>query len=88
MNREREYYPVSRWWKAGSDFRRIFHVSIAPFFDSSTTCLFQKIRINPFTFDDYLHELYGNYEDRGLSMQELILEKYGEEGEKLINALI
>jgi hypothetical protein len=32
--------------------------------------------------------MYGEYEDRGLSMGDIILEKYGKEGVELINNLI
>ena len=49
----------------------------------------ERIVINPYAFDDYLHERYGNYEnERGMSMEEVVRENYGEEGVKLIHKLI
>jgi hypothetical protein len=81
-------YRIGDWSNVRSDFERIFNTSIAPFYDGNATVIFGKIRIKLFVFDDYLHQVHGDYEDWGLSMQDLIREKYGEEGDKLINALI
>jgi len=81
-------YKISEWAKAKKDFEHVFHVNIAPFYDSLTTVLFQKIQINLFIFDDFLHKIYGEYEKEGLSMKDVILKYYEDEGDKLINELI
>jgi len=81
-------YNIGEWAKAKTDFERVFHVNIAPFYDGLTTVLFQKICINILIFDDYLHKLYGFYEDKGLSMKEMIFKKYGNEGIELMDKLL
>jgi len=80
-------YQIGERAKAKRDFERVFQVNIAPFYDRLITVLFQKIQINTFIFDDFLHKIYGNYEDEGLNMEEIIIEKYGKEGLELINKL-
>jgi hypothetical protein len=80
LNGKAIYYPkMSELVKAREEFRNVFGVSIAPFYDGLSTIFFEKICINPFLFDDFLHKFYGQYEDSGLSMEDIVKEKYGEE---------
>jgi hypothetical protein len=81
-------YKTSESVQARTDFERCFHTSIRDFYDGFTTVLFQKICIDPLLFDDYLHQKYGTYEDRGLSMQGFIREQYGEEACEVLDQLI
>ncbi|MDR1198367.1 MAG: hypothetical protein LBK94_05060, partial [Prevotellaceae bacterium] len=78
----------THWGRADKDFRYYFHIGIGNFYDGWSTFIFKKICINIFKFDDYLHSMYGDYEERGLCMEELIIEKYGIEANKLIHELI
>jgi hypothetical protein len=84
----REGYRTWEWSKAGKDFREVFKINIEPFFDGLMTVVFRKIKIDAFLFDDYLHRVYGEYEDRGLSMEDVVRENYGEEGIKLLKKLL
>ncbi|KAA6347843.1 hypothetical protein EZS27_004708 [termite gut metagenome] len=79
---------AGEWWKADKDFRHCFGISLRAFHDGITTIVFEKVSINPFKFDDYLHDLYGNYEDENKTLEDIILEKYGEEALKLIKELL
>ena len=58
------------------------------FVDNLLTVIFGRWTIDIVRFDDWLHELYGDYESEGLSMREIILDKMGPEALKLIENLI
>ncbi|KAA6347177.1 hypothetical protein EZS27_005346 [termite gut metagenome] len=73
--------------EAGRDFQNYFGFPITPFYDGFTTMLFKKIKINSFRFDDYLHQLHGEYEQGNKMLSDIILEKYGEEALHLIEEL-
>lgn len=45
----------------------------------STAIIQKKGVLDIIKFDDWLHEQYGQYENKGLSMQDLIRKEYGEE---------
>jgi hypothetical protein len=81
-------YKIGEIQKVRVDFRRLFDTDFVPFYDGLVTVTFGRICIDLFLFDDYLHKMYGEYEDRGLSIQGIILEKYGKEGDELINNLM
>ena len=81
-------YKIGEWGKAGNDFRTVFKVNITPFYDGLLTLACQHICIDPFKFDDYLHMVYGEYEEQGKSMQDVIIENYGQKGEQLFEKLI
>jgi hypothetical protein len=81
-------YKPGQWGEARRDFEHYFHVSLGRFYDGETTVLFGNISIDIFAFDDWLHSVHGEYEDRGLSMADLIVEKYGDGAIKLIMELI
>jgi len=73
-------YEIGQWLEVDRDFERVFKVSISRFFDSQLTYNFQRVAIDPFVFDEYLHSMYGDYENAGKSMKDVIVEHYGEEG--------
>jgi len=80
-------YKIGEWGKANNDFSEIFGISMRQFYDGQPTVVFQKICIDIFRFDDYLHKLYGDYEDGGDSMETIILKHYGKRGLEIINKL-
>ncbi|KAA6323095.1 hypothetical protein EZS27_027427 [termite gut metagenome] len=84
----REHAIAGEWGKANKDFKNCFGIPIRAFHDGITTMAFKKVSIDPFRFDDYLHDLYGNYEQEGKTLEDIILEKYGEQALKLIKELI
>jgi hypothetical protein len=81
-------YGTGHWANVHKDFEKAFGVSIRQFYDGLTTLFLGKICINPFVFDDYLHRIHGDYEGKGLSMEDLITQEYGEEALKVFNKLI
>ena len=81
-------YKTNEWNKAGLDFQRTFRISIKPFYDGLLTYVFKSIQIDPFKFDEYLHKIHGEYESDGKSILDIILEKYGESGLNVFNALM
>jgi hypothetical protein len=50
--------------------------------------LTRQAKIDPYKFDDYLHEKHGNYEDKGLGMNTLLEKEYGHSAMLLIKALL
>jgi hypothetical protein len=80
-------YKVSEWSKAGHDFRDVFGTSIEPFFDKLLSVLSGEVKINPFMFDDYLRRARRG-RGRGMSMEDVVRESYGEKGVKLLKALL
>lgn len=58
------------------------------FVDNLLTSALGRWIIDIEQFDQYLHELYGNYENKGLSMRDLIESKMGTKALKLIENLL
>jgi hypothetical protein len=84
-----ERYKLGAWGRARADFEEAFHVSIQKFYDGFVTGFVNKyISIDPFKFDDYLHEQFGEYEKEKKSMRDIILEKYGERALTVFEALL
>lgn len=69
-------------------FQKSFGVSFKPFYDGMMSVIFKHLMVDIIKFDDWLHNQFGDYEDKGQSMQGLVREKYGEDAEKLIISLI
>ena len=74
--------------RAHNDFYNAFGISIQPFYDGLITLVFKSIKIDIIKFDDYLHGKYGDYEDEGKSMNDIVVEKYGEDASKILEKLI
>ncbi len=81
-------YKIGDWGLARQDFQAAFGVSIQPFYDGFATLISKKICIDLFKFDDFLHRQFGDYEDRGLSMYELVYAEFGEQASILLGVLI
>ena len=81
-------YSFSEVQKLNDKFYSIFGVGFQKFYDGLMSVLFKRLCIDILKFDDWLHEKYGDYEENGQSMKEIIYEKYGEKGVKLIEDLI
>lgn len=56
----------------------------SPVYDMFMSAVFGRKVLDLFAFDDWLHEKYGIYEDRDMSMQQLIEQEYGEEAEQFV----
>lgn len=69
-------------------FQKTFGVSFKPFYDGIMSVVSKHLVMDIVKFDDWLHNQFGDYEDKGQSMKDIVLEKYGEDAEKLILSLI
>lgn len=73
-------------------FRELFpdiDRSLNCFIDPELSLITRKPVFHIAVFDNQLHKLHGNYEDeRGLSMRELIREKYGDRAVEFVLELI
>jgi hypothetical protein len=58
------------------------------FMDGALTLVLNRPVLDIYAFDDYLHEVYGNYEENGLSMYELLVKQYGQEFAEFIKKLL
>jgi len=61
---------------------KLFHdtlgVSLNQFLDGMLMALCKKPVIDSIKFDDWLHKKFGDYEDSGLSMEEVLVNNYGQ----------
>jgi hypothetical protein len=81
-------YQIGQWASARRDFENVFKTTISPFYDGLATIVFQAIKIDILLFDEWLHKMYGDYEDEGKSMQDIVIEHYGYKADELINELL
>lgn len=58
------------------------------FMDPALTLISKTAKINPFKFDDFLHEKHGDYESRNMSMADLLEAEYGKEALTFIMELV
>lgn len=70
-------------------FGMLFGVRLSHFIDNMRSAIVTgRVTIDLYKLDSWLHEKHGNYEESGLSMQELIIREYGEEANEIIKKLI
>lgn len=81
-------YPLYRIQKVADEFEGIFGIKFSKVHDKLMSVVFRLVIIDIFAFDDRLHEKYGNYEEEGKSMRDIVTEHYGEKGMKMILNLI
>lgn len=88
MTNDRLYFWPKDWSKLRDDFQRVFRMSMVDLYDPLLSWIAGRFVIKIEVFDERLHERFGEYEETGLSMEDIIREQYGLEGLKIINALI
>ena len=81
-------YTFQQTHKLNDDFYAIFGIGFKSFYDGLMSIAMNHLCIDILKFDDWLHERYGDYEDNGQSMDDVVREKYGEKGVRLIEQLI
>ena len=57
-------------------------------FMCQTTFIESEVDLDLFEFDQWLHEVHGNYEDCGMSMSDIILKHYGKKAHTFIKSLM
>lgn len=81
-------YNLSQSQTVKTKFESIFGTSFGPFYDPFLSVLAKAILIDIIKFDDFLHKKHGDYEKDNLSMNDLLISKYGKEASEFINSLI
>lgn len=69
-------------------FCNTFGVRFSKVQDGFMTALAGEPTLDILKLDDILHEKFGNYENRGYSLDELVKREYGRETLTLINSLL
>lgn len=69
------------------EFVKYFGVSFKNFHDRVLSYSFGHAVIDVIKFDDWLREKFGEYENEGKSMKNIILEKFGKDALELIKNL-
>lgn len=82
------YFSPSERSVAREDFRRVFHLPLGDYIDTLLSFLSGRCTLDIFAFDAKMHERFGDYEDEGLSLEELVEREYGPEGRELLLKLI
>lgn len=83
----KSYKWPSEWRDLGKDFSSLFKISIVDFYDPFASWLLGRFIIDIYKLDEHLHIKYGDYEEEGLSMRELIISEYGSDACELIETL-
>ena len=59
-------------------FHKTFHViKLGDFMDFELSVVFRKPILDIYKFDDWLHCQFGEYEEKGMSMHDVIVANYG-----------
>jgi hypothetical protein len=69
-------------------FKETFNLNFNDFIDPIISTFVGEPVIDVIKFDDWLHKEHGNYEERGLSMQDFLTEQYGQEVTNKIKELL
>ena len=69
-------------------FQRLLEMSLSDCIDTLTSFVAGRVVVDIIHIDGILHSRFGNYEDRGLSMNDILKEQYGEAAVQLLNELI
>lgn len=82
-------YKITERNKLEQDFQRLFHVDFRKYCDTHMTILNRYLTIDLIKFDDeFLHAKFGDYEDKGKSALNVVMENFGKEAARLIYSLI
>lgn len=71
-----------------STFQDSFEVPFSRFIDGMMSAMWGYIIIDITKFDDFLHNKFGEYDDKGLSMRELVIQEYDKNAADFINTLL
>jgi len=82
-------YKIGEWGRANKDFQKAFGCHIKGFLENTKImAMMQRITIDIYKLDDYLHKVHGEYEDEGKSMQDVVFENYGQGAVEVIENLM
>ena len=69
-------------------FQRLRDLRLSVCIDTLISFAAGRVVVDIIHIDSILHSRFGNYEDRGLSMNDMLKEHYGEAAVQLLNELI
>lgn len=69
-------------------FQQLLEMSLAECLDTWLSAVFGRVMVDLIFIDEKLHTRFGDYEDRGLSMADVIRKEYGQEAVELLNELL
>ena len=69
-------------------FRSRLEMGLSDCIDTLMSIICKRVVLNIVHVDTILHSRFGDYEERGLSMEELITKEYGEESTTLIKRML
>lgn len=78
----------SDWFALKMDFKRYFDFPIGDIYDSFMSWCLGRFVIDIKSLDDILHSKFGEYEELGKSMEDILKENYRKEGIELLNELL
>lgn len=85
---KKDYRWPADWASLKKDFQRLFRMSFGDFYDATMSWISGSYKIDPLKFDDRLHSQVGEYESRGLSMEDVVRSEYGSEAAGLLEVLL
>lgn len=71
-----------------SKFQQLLEMSLADCLDTLTSFVSGHVMVDIIRIDEILHARFGCYEASGLSMEDVIRDKYGDDAVNLLNELI
>ena len=87
-----DYFPYPGTQEQREYLRRLFmsrlEMSLSDCIDTLMSIICKRVVLDIVHVDTILHSRFGDYEDRGLSMGELITKEYGEESTTLIKRML
>ena len=69
-------------------FQSLLEMSLSDCIDTLVSFAARHVVVDVLKIDDILHSRFGYYESRGLSMEDVIKEKYGPAAVQLLNELL
>ena len=69
-------------------FQQLLEMSLSDCIDTLISFAAGRVVVDIIHIDSILHSRFGDYENRGLSMNDIVKEEYGEAAVQLLNELI
>ena len=87
-----DYFPYPGTPEQREYLRRLFRsrleMSLSDCIDTLMSITCKRVVVDIVHIDTILHSRFGDYEDRGLSMEDLITKEYGEDSTTLLNKML
>lgn len=81
-------YKLTEKNEASREFGRLFGLPLGDFYDPIVSIWTLKVCIDIVKLDERMHQEWGDYEEKGQSLFDCILEHYGEDAAILIGKLL